>query len=55
MNPPIRAARANHLCLGPSNSLQCSLDLTLDRSLARLNLKAKKVGPIVLYLGPEPT
>ena len=53
MSKTLKKARANHPCLGSSNSLQCSLDLTLNRSLLQLHLKAVKVGPVVFDLGPE--
>jgi hypothetical protein len=55
MNPPIGPASTNHSRLDPSNTLQCSLDLALNRPLVSLDLKAVKVRTIVLDFGPVPT
>jgi hypothetical protein len=52
MNPPICPTGTNYSRLDPGNTLQCSLDLTLNRPLTGLDLKAIKVGTIVLDFGP---
>jgi hypothetical protein len=52
MNPPICPTGTNYSRLDPGNTLQCSLDLTLNRPLMSLNLKTVKVRTIVLDFGP---
>jgi hypothetical protein len=54
MNPPIRPACTYDPCLDPSNRLQCSLDLSLNRPLMGLDLKAVETRAIILDFSPIP-
>ena len=55
VNPPICPTSTHHPRLDPGNTLQCSLELSLNRPLMGLDLKAVKVGTIILDFGPAPT
>jgi hypothetical protein len=54
MDSPIRPASANHSRLRPRNCLYCPFDLSLNRTLLLLDLKAVEICTIVLDPGPEP-
>jgi hypothetical protein len=53
VDPPVGSSSTDHPCIDASNILQCPLNLALNRSLVRLDLKPVKVCPVVLDPGPD--